>query len=196
MNLFFMKRLNRKVSLLSGGFVVLIIAVLIIYRGGIPNDGSLIPLLSDDPESHWTWKNPVTSAEAAIPLDWKQTENVVYEGALLTLTHKSGKSLIYISHEKASGDMSLYEYVAGVESSIQDQLGIGQFEAKDIEYRFYEAEGAELFGKVVAETRVRIWSPERGSFWEAVTITDQDYQTLERDAVDIVRLLIETTLQK
>lgn len=187
---------GRKLSALFGGFAALIIVALFVFRGDIPDDGSLIPSFLDDSDTPWTWKNPATSGEAAIPPDWEQTENRVYEGALLTLAHSSGKSLVYISREKAPDEMSLYEYVDNVGGSIQDQLGIGQFEAVDNEYRFYEAEGAELFGKVVAETRVRIWSPERGSFWEAVTITDQDYKDLEYESVDIVELLMETTLQK
>ncbi|MEX2524617.1 MAG: hypothetical protein WD750_06640 [Gammaproteobacteria bacterium] len=188
-----MKKINQKLSFLAGGFVGLIVVALIVYRAGIPGDGSLVPSLLDDSESHWTWKNPVTSGETSIQSGWKQTENTVYEGALLTITHKSGKSLVYISHEKVSGDMSLYDYVAGVEDSMQDQLGIGQFEAVDEEYRFYEAEGAELFGKVVAETRVSIWRSGGDNFWEAVTITDQDYKDLEYEAVDIVNLLMGTT---
>lgn len=191
-----MKKINQKLSFLAGGFVALIVVVFIVYRTGISGDGSLMPSLLDDPEVHWTWKNPVTSGETSIPPDWKQTENTVYEGALLTITHKSGKSLVYISHEEVSGDMSLHEYVAGVEDSIRDQLGIDQFEAVDKDYRFYEAEGAELFGEVVAETRVRIWRSGGDDFWEAVTITDQDYKDLEYEAMDIINMLAETTLRE
>lgn len=191
-----MKINGRKLSFLFGSFIALIIVALFVYRGGIPGDGSLMPSLLGDSDTPWTWKNPVTSGEVSIPSGWKQTENTVYEDALLTLTHNSGKSLVYISHKETSGDMSLYEYVAGMEGSTQDQLGIGQFEVVDNEYRFYEAEGAELFGKVVAETRVRIWSDGGDNFWESVTITDQDYKDLEYEAMDVVELLMETTVQK
>lgn len=189
-----MKITNRKAVFLVTGFVVLVILVLIINRWILSDDDSLIPSASDNTDTHWTWTNPVTAGEVAIPSVWQKTEDKVNKEALLTLTHNSGKSLIYMVYETSSENMSLSEYAGGAKNSLQKGLGIDQFELRDEEYRFYEAEGAELFGEVVAETRVRIWSDKGNRFWQAVVITDQDYRDLEYEAREIVDSLMETTL--
>jgi len=188
-----MKPVSRKTLLLCAGLAALVVVILLIKRDGIPGGDSLIPLVLNEKRAHWMWENPQTSRKALIPAEWEQAEKTVYADALLTLAHRSGKSLVYISHTQNSGARSLYEYVEDVTDLMRDQLGIGQFEEVDNKYRFYEAKGAELFRDIVARTRVRIWRAGKDDFWESVTITDQDYKNLEYDALNITEILIGTT---
>lgn len=182
-----------KTAVAAGVICASALAAVAWYYGFVPEEGNPVPGFPENTEDAWRWENPVTGKPVMIPDRWKQAENNVYEDAVLTLSHSSGKSLIYIAVEQLSTGMSMPEYASVMEDSTGKRLGTGPFEARDSGQGIYQADGAELFGDVVVQTRVRIWRRSQNRFWRAVTITHQDYSDFKYEADEIVDVLMSST---
>ena len=143
----------------------------------------------------WDWENPYTERKATIPGEWQQAQGDQAQDTLLTLTHESGKSVVYIIYETSDEQMSLQEYVDVMKQSNQKELGIGDFETRTDQdgQEYYYAGGAKYFGDSLVNTSVRIWSDQPDHFWRSVSMTNADYRELGFDAEKVLELLIHTT---
>ena len=189
MNNYFMK-----IVLISVAVVVMAAAILITwywYEGGRVAE-TAVPAAPGEP---WTWENPLTGKAATIPPGWKQATDQGIEGAVLTLTHKTDKCLLYLVHEENPDDVSLQEYVEARKDTMRRELAIEKLEPTPGGEESYEGKGAKLFGGAIAGTRVLIWRSKPRNFWRAATITDPDYKYLEFDAGKIIDSLKKTTQQ-
>ena len=140
----------------------------------------------------WTWENPLTGKSATIPPDWKQVKQEDVPDAVLTLTHKTDKCLLYLVHEENPDDVSLQEYVEARGDTMRRELAIEKLEPVP-GGESYQGVGAKLFGGVVAGTKVITWRSKPHHFWRAATITDPDYKYLEFEAGKIIDSLRKTT---
>lgn len=187
-----MKTMNRNILLAATGVIAILAAAFAWqwYTAEQAPDAAG-PAAGSAP---WTWKNPITQKTATLPPDWKVAEGKSIQGAVLTLTHWTGKGLIYLVHEETMENVTLQEFVEARQDSIKKELGIERLDKSGEEQDSYTGEGAKLFGKAVVETRVRIWRPAPHKFWRASMIIDSEYKKLKYDAGKIVDLLKGTTL--
>jgi hypothetical protein len=180
-----------KIVLVSAAVVVIVSALLFTWHWYLAEQAAETAAPAAPGES-WTWENPLTEKTATIPADWKEAKEEAVPGTVLTLTHKTGKSLIYLVHEENPDDVSLQEYVEARGDTMRHELAIEKLEPA-AGGDSYEGEGAKLFGGVVAGTRVIIWRSGPHHFWRAATITDPDYKYLEFDAKKIIGSLRQST---
>jgi len=186
MNNYFMK-----VVLISVAVVVMAAVVLITWNWYVAEQAAETTVPAA-PGAPWAWENTLTGKSATIPADWKQEKAEDFQGTVLTLTHKSGKSLIYLVHEENADDVSLQEYVEARGDTMRRELAIEKLEPAP-SGESYQGEGAKLFQRAIAGTQVLIWRSRPHQFWRAATITDPDYKYLEFEAGKIIASLRQTT---
>jgi hypothetical protein len=186
MNNYFMK-----LVLVSVAIVVIAAVVIVTWNWYVAEQGAetVAPAAPGEP---WTWENPLTGKTATIPADWKEAKEEAVQGTVLTLTHKTDKCLLYLVHEENADDVSLQEYIAARGDTMRRELAIEKLEPAP-GGDSYEGEGAKLFQRIVADTKVIIWRSSPRHFWRAATITDPDYKYLEFDARNIIESLRKTT---
>ena len=188
-----MNRSSLRAVSIGAALIVLAVTAVIAYRwytaGNSPEGATF-----DRTRPAWTWQNPVTLEQITIPPEWTRAKGQNVQGSVLTLTHWTGKCLLYLVHEQSADDVTLAEFVAARKKEIMDELGIDKVESVTGKNGYYQGVGAKLLGGVVADTQVRIWRGKPGNFWRAATITDSDYKNLEYEARNIFDLLMTTTL--
>ena len=145
--------------------------------------------------SSWEWENPYTGRTVTIPGQWRKAQGEQVKDTLLTLSHETGKSVVYIIYETSAVPMSMQEYVNAMKNANTTELGTDDFETRTDKdgQEYYFAAGAKYFGDNLINTSVRIWSDRTDHFWRTVTMTNSDYRELGFDAQQVLDLLIQST---
>lgn len=181
-----------------GGVLTALLASASLYLLKKPDNLNYEVGASDNSSPPWLWENPYTYRKISIPGDWQVARSQELKETTLALSHRTGKSLVYIIYEAAVNPMSLHEYVEAMNAANEKELGTGEFAVNRSEsgQDIYQAGGARNFDDNLVVTNVRIWSNDENYFWRSVSITDIEYREIEYDAEKIMDLLYESTRQE
>lgn len=174
--------------------IILLIPVLLFQLNEPDTDQHDVSFI-DKTGSPWIWENPYTYKEVSIPAEWQIAEGEQLQETLLTLTHETGRSLVYIIYEETVDPMSLPEFVEAMKAANQEELGTGEFNVDHDENgeEVYRSGGARYFGDILVATKVRIWSDEVNHFWRSIAMTNMEYKELEFETDRLIDILADST---
>lgn len=190
-----MVAINKKALYIFTPAIIIILVLVLLYQLNKPGTEQQVVSFIERTGSPWIWENPYTYKEVSIPAEWQIAEGEQLEETLLTLTHETGRSLVYIIYEETVDPMSLAEFVEAMKAANQEELGTGEFDAvhdKNGE-EVYRSGGARYFGDILVATKVRIWSDEVNHFWRSVSMTNMEYKELEFETDRLLDILADST---
>lgn len=187
-----MEKNRLKTVLIAGGVLVIVAAALIARLPDRDKESPAPAAALDSDGKQWSWENPVTGKTVTLPPEWRPAGDQGSGGALLTLSHWTDGSVVYLVHDETRYDLTLEEYADASQDALRRELGIDKIDCRSPQGESCSGEGAKLLGKTVAVTRVRIWRGRARSFWRAAAVIDPEYRNLMHDAGRIIERLQET----